>query len=148
MTASPPSHCTCFLLRRTARQVSQFYDRELAPLGLSLNQYSILKRASREPKVLGEFAEELGMDRTTLTRNLKPLYEAGWLRERRAEDDARRRVIEITPAGRKRIDAALPHWRRTQKRVEALFGQDGIERLHHDLNALHERLSTAAEHAS
>ncbi|WP_242108473.1 MarR family winged helix-turn-helix transcriptional regulator [Luteimonas aquatica] len=145
MSAPAASHCTCFLLRRTARQVSQFYDRELAPLGLSLNQYSILKRASRAPRVLGEFADELGMDRTTLTRNLRPLYEAGWLRERRAEDDGRKRVIEITPAGRARVDAALPHWRRAQKRVETLYGRAGIERLHGDLDALRARLAALAE---
>ena len=75
MNAAGP-RCTCFSLRRASRRATQVYDRELAEVGLSLNGYSILRRA-RDAKPLGELAEELGMDRTTLTRNLKPLLQSG-----------------------------------------------------------------------
>ena len=58
--SSTPSQCTCFRLRRASRRVTQVYDHALAPVGLSLNQYSILRRSEREPRVLGELADELG----------------------------------------------------------------------------------------
>ncbi len=76
--SSTPSQCTCFRLRRASRRVTQVYDHALAPVGLSLNQYSILRRSEREPRVLGELADELGMDRTTLTRNLSPWWTPDW----------------------------------------------------------------------
>jgi len=143
MPAPASSPCTCFLLRRAARQASQIYDRELAPAGLNLNQYSTLKRAAGGPHALGELADVLGMDRTTLTRNLRPLLDAGWLREGRGSEDARRRVVEITADGRARLALARPCWRRAQKHVEARFGAAATARLHADLDRLQARLSSA-----
>ncbi|HSX63307.1 MAG TPA: MarR family transcriptional regulator, partial [Pseudoxanthomonas sp.] len=93
MAAASP--CTCFHLRRASRLTTQLYDHELAAVGLSLNQYSILRRSERQPRRLGELADELGMDRTTLTRNLKPLLQAALLQQTRGED-ARQRLIGIT----------------------------------------------------
>ena len=108
-----PSTCTCFRLRRAARQVSQVYDRELAAVDLSLNEYSILRRAEPLPRTLGELAATAGMDRSTLTRNLKPLIEAGWLKETRGED-ARQRVIAITASGTSTaISTSSASWNRT-----------------------------------
>ena len=116
-TASP---CTCFRLRRASRQLSQIYDSHLAPAGLSLNAYSILRRAPA-PRQLGELADALGMDRTTLTRNLKPLLLAGWLQEQRG-DAARQRLIAITPAGKAVLRRARPLWQRAQAHIERAFG--------------------------
>src|SRR5690606_14388683 len=84
MDPAPPSPCTCFRVRRAARRLSQIYDGHLAAEGLSLNAYSILRRAA-QPRLLSELAASLGMDRTTLTRNLKPLLLAGWLQQQRGE---------------------------------------------------------------
>ncbi len=136
MTSSSDSVCTCFRLRRAARQVSQIYDHELAAAGLSLNEYSILRHAERGgPRLLGELADSLGMERTTLTRNLKPLLEAGWLKEVRGED-ARQRLISVTASGRKRIAGAKPHWLRAQRRIEASYGAARTDRLRMDLDLL------------
>ena len=135
MPSSSESVCTCFRLRRAARQVSQIYDHELAAVGLSLNEYSILRHAERGPRLLGELADSLGMERTTLTRNLKPLLEAGWLKESRGED-ARQRLISISASGRKRIASAKPHWLRAQQRIEALYGAARTDRLRKDLDLL------------
>ena len=129
-----PSTCTCFRLRRAARQVSQVYDRELAAVDLSLNEYSILRRA-RDPKTLSALAEALGMERTTLTRNLRPLIDAGWIKEARGED-ARQRVISLTASGSKRIARALPYWQRAQQQIDALYGDARTERLRGDLEHL------------
>lgn len=136
MPTPSDSVCTCFRLRRAARQVSQIYDRELAAAGLSLNEYSILRHAERGgPRLLGELADSLGMERTTLTRNLKPLLEAGWLKEARGED-ARQRLISVTASGHKRIASAKPHWLRAQRRIEASYGAARTDRLRMDLDLL------------
>jgi DNA-binding MarR family transcriptional regulator len=135
-----PSACTCFRLRRAARQVSQVYDRELAAVDLSLNEYSILRRAEPQPRTHGELAATAGMDRSTLTRNLKPLIDAGWLKETRGED-ARQRVIAITAAGRKRIAKAMPHWQSAQQRLEKQYGKQATLRLNTDLDALDQALN-------
>lgn len=148
MSSPSESVCTCFRLRRAARQVSQIYDRELAAVGLSLNEYSILRHAERGGHcLLGELADSLGMERTTLTRNLKPLLEAGWLMEARGED-ARQRLISVTAGGRKRIASAKPHWLRAQQRIEASYGAARTDRLRTALDLLdialrHESETTA-----
>ena len=135
MATVSSSRCTCFHLRRAARQVSQVYDRELAAVDLSLNEYSILRHAQSGPRLLGELADLLGMERTTLTRNLRPLLDAGWLQEARG-DDARQRVVSITARGRKRIESAKPHWQRAQTHIESLFGTTATARLRDDLDTL------------
>ncbi|KRG62465.1 MarR family transcriptional regulator [Stenotrophomonas terrae] len=133
-----PSPCTCFQLRRAARRVSQVYDRHLAAAELSLNAYSILRRSS-QPRPLGELADALGMDRTTLTRNLKPLLEAGLLSTEPGED-ARRRELHITTSGKRRLQKAFPLWQQAQEEVEALFGSSRITALNQQLEALNQVL--------
>ncbi|KAF1721030.1 MarR family winged helix-turn-helix transcriptional regulator [Pseudoxanthomonas wuyuanensis] len=133
------SPCTCFHLRRASRLATQVYDHELAAVNLSLNQYSILRRAERQPRRLGELADELGMDRTTLTRNLKPLLSAALLQQTRGED-ARQRLIGVTEQGRSRLLAARPYWQKAQRRIEDAFGQENIAQLHTALMALGDRL--------
>ena len=144
--ASGDTRCTCFRLRRAARQASQLYDHELAQIGLSLNEYSILRRAQRGTRTLGELAEAAGMDRSTLTRNLKPLLAAGLIRDGRGED-ARQRLIQVTAKGEKAIAAAVPLWQRAQKKMERLFGAAPMRRLNEDLDALHEALRPLREAA-
>ncbi|MCH9826479.1 MAG: MarR family winged helix-turn-helix transcriptional regulator [Gammaproteobacteria bacterium] len=133
-----PLACTCFRLRRAAREISKIYDQALAGVGLSLNEYSILRHSRSEPRILGELALALGMDRSTLTRNLKPLIESGWLVQTPGLD-ARQRQVAITAAGRARLRLARPHWQRAQLQIQALFGEDRTRGLHHDLDELHER---------
>ena len=115
--------------------MTQVYDRELAAVSLSLNQYSILRRTEREPRVLGGLAEELGMDRTTLTRNLSPLMDAGLLETVRGKD-ARQRVIALTDEGRARLIAAKSRWQRAQAVIDTMLGETGIQQLHGELDRL------------
>jgi len=147
MDTPTPSVCTCFRVRRASRRLTQLYDHLLAPAGLSLNQYSILRRAEREPRTLGALAEELGMDRTTLTRNLSPLVDGGLLESRRG-DDARQRVISITAAGKRTLAAARPRWQQAQAVVDGMLGEAGLARLHDDLDALDARLRDYLETAA
>lgn len=133
------SPCTCFRLRKLGRLMSQHYDRQLAGVGISLNQYSILRRAHERPKAIGELAAELGMDRSTLSRDLKPLLENGWMQYRQASD-ARQRPVQTSASGRKMIDKAMPLWRRAQDDIEALLGDSQTRRLHRQLDHAIEQL--------
>ncbi|WP_434981927.1 MarR family winged helix-turn-helix transcriptional regulator [Xanthomonas arboricola] len=134
--------CTCFQLRRAARRTSQLYDHALAQVGLSLNEYSILRRLiSAQP--LGALAHSLGMDRTTLTRNLKPLLAAGWVQARRGED-ARQKVVVLSRSGRGLLVRALPHWQRAQTQLETLFGSASTAQLHATLMQLDAALDAEA----
>lgn len=128
------SPCTCFQLRRASRRTSQVYDHHLATADLSLNAYSILRRA-REPRPLGTLADALGMDRTTLTRNLKPLIAAGLLSSQPGED-SRQRQVHITAKGTRRLQKAQPLWQQAQDEIEALFGSAHVAALNQQLEAL------------
>lgn len=127
------SPCTCFRLRKLSRLMSQHYDRRLAAAGINLNQYSILRRAREQPKAIGELATELGMDRSTLSRDLKPLLANGWIQER-AGTDARQRLIQTSAAGGRVVDKAMPLWRQAQDQIEAMLGDSQTRRLHRQLD--------------
>lgn len=136
---TPPSPCTCFRLRKLARLVSQRYDRELAPAGININQYSILRRAQREPRGVSELARELGMDRTTLTRDLKPLIAAGWV-ELTSGEDARLRLVHITASGKRLLARAQPLWRKAQDAIDDSLGANHIAALHGQLDRAAQQL--------
>src|SRR2546422_6098131 len=107
-----PSACTCFRLRSLTRRVTRLYDQALAPSGLTVTQYSLLARALRQgaAPTLSELAQQLFTDRTTLTRNLKPLANAGLVKVGDGAD-ARSKAVLVTAKGRGAPRAALPLWR-------------------------------------
>ena len=73
-----PAECTCFRIRSAARRVTQIYSQHLAPTGLKISQFSLLGFIAAEgPVSIGRLSELLATDRTTLTRNLKPLLDDG-----------------------------------------------------------------------
>lgn len=127
------SACTCFRVRKLSRLMSQHYDRALAPLGLNLNQYSILRRASGPGRPLGEIAFELGMDRSTLSRDARALQEAGWI-EAVPGADARQRLLRTSAAGQRLLARARPLWRRAQDRIDAGLGAAATAALHAELD--------------
>jgi DNA-binding MarR family transcriptional regulator len=137
---APPRGCTCAKLRRLSRRVTAVYDRELAAAGLRVTQYSMLSVIQREAGEHGmpltALAERLDMDRTTLTRNLKPLMTQGWAELVASEADARLRLARITAAGAAAWQAARPHWKRAQLEVNRTLGDDTVDRLHAWLDAV------------
>ena len=139
-TTPPPRGCTCAKLRRLSRRVTAVYDRELAAAGLRVTQYSMLgvvqREAGRDGMPLTALAERLDMDRTTLTRNLKPLIAQGWAEVVASEADARLRLARVTAAGAAAWQAARPNWKRAQLEVNRTLGDDTVERLHEWLDAV------------
>jgi DNA-binding MarR family transcriptional regulator len=116
------SGCACLSVRRAARAMSRAYDDELRETGLRMTQVSTLVAVGLHGQVtVTRLAETLDLERTTLTRELKPLRERGLLTVR-AGDDRRERIVELTDAGSEALSDAIPRWRAAQQR--ALAGID------------------------
>lgn len=139
--------CTCFALRKLARSVSRLYDRHLAAAGLKTTQYSLLKCVMHEALPMARLAALLGAERTTLTRNLKPLQDAGWVAVQ-VGPDPRQRIVAITAAGRAKAAAARPAWRAAQHELECTLGRDALRALQRELDGAALRLTPGAPDAS
>jgi DNA-binding MarR family transcriptional regulator len=129
-----PLGCTCFKLRKLTRAMSRVYDQHMATVGLKTTQYSVLTNVAREALPVAELAERLGTERTTLTRNLKPLIEAQWV-TLEAGADSRQRIVTITAAGRAKVKEAYVAWRAAQTALEDLLGTAAVRTLHAQLDS-------------
>jgi DNA-binding MarR family transcriptional regulator len=122
--------CLCLASRRAARALTRAFDRRLRPHGIRATQFSILTNLIlRGPLPIGELAGFLGIERTTLTRNLTLIERDGWV-EIHPGDDARSRVVAVTKKGRAMVSAALPAWRKAQQAASAAIGSAAIDALH------------------
>jgi DNA-binding MarR family transcriptional regulator len=129
-------HCLCFAAQRAARALARRFDEALRPVGLTSGQFSLLMSLNQpEPPTLGAVATLLGMDRTTLTANLKPLERQAMVETAVDPDDRRGRLLVLTKEGRKRLKAALPVWRRTHAEADRLVGSN-VKSLRAGLQAL------------
>jgi DNA-binding MarR family transcriptional regulator len=117
------STCACFNLRKASRLVTQSFDAILEPSGLLITQFTILVAVAMvKAGNINELAEVLGMDRTTLTRNLKPLEREGLLKSEPGQDQ-RTRVVSLTTDGEVALAKALPLWKQAQSGIEEMLGQ-------------------------
>ena len=116
--------CTCANLRRTTRAVTQLFDGVLQPAGITSTQFTLLAALSHLGQTpVGELAERLGMDRTSLTRTLRPLESANYIRNARGPD-RRVRHLTMTPTGTRKLGEALPLWRSAQRQMVRRLGND------------------------
>jgi len=126
---APASACTCGRLRRAARALTQLYDDLMAPSGLRVTQFSLLRTLSREgTSTMSALAGSLLLDRTALSRTLDPLVDSGLVAIVPGRD-ARTREVSLTRAGEKAIRAAEPHWKRAQSEVAERVGAAKLETL-------------------
>jgi DNA-binding MarR family transcriptional regulator len=125
-----PQGCTNFKLRQLLRTVSRHYDAELARAGLKGTQFSLLlhvvKFGPLQPQAL---ARQMGLDASTLTRNLRPLIDMGWVSQGPG-DDARSRLIVATSEGRAKYTEARRHWKRAQLALNDKLGTATVAALH------------------
>src|SRR6185503_5903515 len=124
---APPAstRCNCAALREAARYVTQLYDQHLAAAGLRSTQFSILARLKQlGPTTINTLAQAMVMDRTTLGRNIQPLQRRRLIVVKRGEDDARRRELHLTTAGRARLEAGFDGWAKAQAEFEGTLGKE------------------------
>jgi len=132
----PALPCACANLRRAARAVTRSYETALKGTGLKPTQHTLLQALERmglSPQ--GALGELLAIDSTTLTRTLRPLERAGWVR---AASGADRREVRwaLTPLGRRRLERARSAWERAQARLRTRLGAEAWARLAADLAAV------------
>jgi DNA-binding MarR family transcriptional regulator len=120
-----PEICSCSAVRQAARHLTRLYDDALAPLDLSVNQYSIMSKLSRfGPQTIQDLADLLVMDRSTLGHLLRPLERQGLLTIHIAETDKRERVVALTTAGKAHVKEAKRLWARAERAFQRAFGAD------------------------
>ncbi len=128
--------CAGANIRGTARSLSQFYDEILQPSGLRGTQFTLLVTIAWAGSIpLSQLAEKLVMDRTTLTRNLKPLEKDGLVQSVVGEDQ-RTRLVRLTEAGEEILLKALPLWEQAQSQIVNGLGQERFQSLLTELAAV------------
>lgn len=121
--------CACFNLRRASRLVTQRFDLAFRVSGVTANQFSILMASyNQENILLTKMAKILGMERTTLSRNLSLLEQRGVISIARGADKRERRIA-ITKKGIKLVERTLPLWEKAQNEVVEAIGQEEWEGL-------------------
>ena len=129
-TAVKPQGCTNLKLRQLMRRVTQRYDAEVGKTGLKGTQYSLLSYVLKlGPVRPGELAREMKIDASTLTRNLRPLIDSGWV-TLGAGEDGRSRLVKITAAGRDKRQEAQRRWRVAQESINQTLGLERVLALH------------------
>lgn len=125
MATEPPKplECNCAALRQAARHVTRHYDQHMAPVGLRSSQFSVLTKLKRlGPLRINELAAAMGMDRTTLGRNLLPLERDGLISIGQGQGDLRSKEVTLTAAGAEKQRAGLKRWQAAQAAFEQSFG--------------------------
>ena len=135
MPSEPP--CICSTLRRATRAITATYDAALAPSGLRVTQFAVLRTLARlGPLPVTRLAAETALDRSTMGRNLDPLERRGLVRIEVGQADQRERVAHLTATGEAAVETALPYWRQAQARIAALVDPSAVRVLAEQLGAL------------
>jgi DNA-binding MarR family transcriptional regulator len=117
--------CFCLASRQAARRITRLYDSRMQPSGIRATQFTILSQLMlRGEMPIGKLASILGMERTTLTRNLTLLEQQKWISSK-AGDDPRSRMLAITGQGRGMVRRGFPYWSKAQAQVGKMLGADG-----------------------
>lgn len=128
--------CVWQRTRNASRILSRRYDAALRGTGLNVSQYSTLVFVSlTEDRTLTELAARIGLERTTLIRNLKPLERDGFV-SLSEEGYRRARSVEITDKGIAKLEEMLPLWRDVQTTLKAELGADVWTNVCESLEAL------------
>jgi DNA-binding MarR family transcriptional regulator len=129
--------CAGWNSRLAARRITQFLDRAMAGLGLTVAQLGLMAQiAVTADDTLGALAERTGLDQSTLSRNLRTLEGDGLIEIAVAETDLRRRTVWLTETGARRLEAAIPVWRRAHAKLAKLLSPDLARRLADGTEAL------------
>jgi DNA-binding MarR family transcriptional regulator len=129
--------CAGWNARLAARRITQFLDREMAGSGLSLAQLGLMAQiAAAADDTLGALAERTGLDQSTLSRNLRTLEGEGLVEITVVETDLRRRAVWLTEAGARRLEAAIPIWRKAHMKLARRLSPDLAHRLADETEAL------------
>jgi DNA-binding MarR family transcriptional regulator len=129
-SVSTPRGCTNLQLRLLSHRVDRRYAQGMASAGLSTSQYGLLGQIDAfGPLRPADLAARMGLDRSTLTRNLQGLVAAGWVLLAPGPDRRSRQVV-LTDAGRAKRSEAKRAWKQAQRALNAQLGPERVARLH------------------
>jgi DNA-binding MarR family transcriptional regulator len=129
--------CAGWNSRLAARRITQFLDREMPGLGLSVAQLGLMAQiAVISDDTLGALAQRTGLDQSTLSRNLRTLEADGLIEIAVVETDLRRRAVWLTETGARRLEAAIPAWRRAHAKLAKRLSPDLARQLADEAEAL------------
>lgn len=135
------NECGLFHIRRASRAAGKFYADILEHAGLESSQFSVLTTISQNgPISISDIANRMGLDRTTMSRNLKPL-EKKKLVKSSTQRDGRARLIEITQSGKAAIAEAIPRWKNAQAEFRSILGDEDMDQLILLMNRVYEATS-------
>jgi len=123
------TYCYCAAIRAVSRKTTALYDDELAPSGITLAQFSLMRRIRRAgAQSLTELARLAELDRSTVGRNIRVLEKMNIARLAEGVDQ-REASVSLTAKGAATLEEAEPRWLTAQAKVEAALGSDEAKRL-------------------
>jgi DNA-binding MarR family transcriptional regulator len=139
-------NCTCFNVRRISRAITQFFDAEVRRHGMRPTQTPILGALqAKDGWSMAELSEWLGMERTTLLRNLRPLQRDGLVKAKGGGRGGHVK-LEITDKGRAALAKTFPAWRSAQDKVVAILGRERWSAIINDLEDVATKLKGQPAH--
>lgn len=128
--------CLCFNIRKASRIVTQAYDEAFRPIGYTPSQVAILTAVKDlHSATVNELAEAVCTDRTTLSRNLKPLKKDGLIRPCNCAD-RREKAVMLTEKGNSVLEQAAPVWKSVHQKMNRLLGTEHMGRFLKELNTV------------
>lgn len=152
MRNDAPTDCVVSAMRKAARKLTLLYDGALAEVGLRITQYSLLSELERwngsGPPTVSDLADVMVLERSALGQALKPLQRDSLIDVYEDLSDRRRHLVKLTPAGRRRLAEARPHWIRAQSQFLSSFGEEDGRSLRKTLLAIanNEQISPNVSH--
>jgi DNA-binding MarR family transcriptional regulator len=131
------AECPGMRVARTTRVLARVFNDEFRAIGLQSSQHGVLTfvaLAGKYGTTIGALADAMFLDRTTLTRNLRPLQKAGYLTITRSPKDARVQIVTLTKKGEKTVEAIYPLWQRAYGRIRAALGPQALDELREQLD--------------
>jgi DNA-binding MarR family transcriptional regulator len=128
--------CTCGELRKAARAITLLYDDAFKSTGLLSTQFNVLQAIYNIDSIrISDLANKLGMDRTTLTRNLSVLERQRFIEISQGKDQ-RTRIVIATQKGRSAVSKTILLWNRVQRKVKQEMGENSWRELMQNLGQL------------
>lgn len=125
------------MLRSATRKVVSIYDEALAPLGINVAQFSLLRTVERlQPVSLTDLARDTQLDRSTIGRNARVIERMGLVETHRGDVDQREAIVMLTPVGTELLQNAGPLWDECQKAMEDRLGAVKITALQDILRSI------------
>jgi DNA-binding MarR family transcriptional regulator len=122
--------CAGLNVRLAARRITRFLEARMQATDLSIAQFGLMTHiAAAGNDTIGALAERSGLDQSTLSRNLRGLERAGLVEIAVVEKDLRRRAVWLTEKGARRLEAAIPAWRRAHCALAAVIDPRAVRTL-------------------